>query len=394
MNISPPPRPPLSRLSPSFFPLPPSLATTFAPTPPLRLSPTSTSFTFPELSSFSPSLLPLLFKTYHTTPRILRYLRTLSRSHTAGASSRPALSPLQIAYQPSAEDGRGRLYPHPLGAASLPRDLRLLLFGSSHMEIDLVSAHYQIFQRAAPTYLDITLPTAPHLREALLHDMSRPPCTILTHFPQAPKRTPLLLLNSNLGDALQYLAAYGYYPSFEVRHSLQRIHAAKEPLLNRLEQENGVRTLRTSASRNRCFFLLEHLESCWMKLFVSHLLQHFIPSSFIWLHDGIWISPLPPGDLIATANRLATAHCRFSADPLLLSCTSSGLPIRTFYPALCVVCPLPHLIPSFYLGPPGSSWFPHSPKPMARQATTPLDSVASIRPRPSAFLPDEIIEID
>ena len=31
---------------------------------------------------------------------------------------------------------------------------------------------------------------------------------------------------------------------------------------------------------------------------------------------------------------------------------------------------------------------------MARQATVPLDSVASIRPRPSAFLPDEVIEID
>lgn len=211
---------------------------------------------------------------------------------------------------------------HFLGAASLPRDLRLLLFGSSHTEIDLVSAHYQIFQRATFTYLSVTLPTAPQLREALRHDMSLPPCTILTHFPQSPKRTPLLLLNSNLGDTLQYLAAYGYYPSFEVRHYLQRIHAAKEPLLVRLEHENGVRTLRTSTPRNRCFFLLEHLESLWMKLFVSHLLQHFVPDSLIWLHDGIWISPLPPPDLIATANRLATAQSRFSEDPLLLSCTS------------------------------------------------------------------------
>ena len=401
-HLSSSPPPPLP-LEPFFFPLPPSLATTFAPTPPLRLSPTSTSFTFPELSSFSPSLLPLLFKTYHTTPRILRYLRTLSRSHTAGASSRPALSPLQIAYQPSAEDGRGRLYPHPLGAASLPRDLRLLLFGSSHMEIDLVSAHYQIFQRAASTYLDITLPTAPHLREALLHDMSRPPCTILTHFPQAPKRTPLLLLNSNLGDTLQYLAAYGYYPSFEVRHSLQRIHAAKEPLLNRLEQENGVRTLRTSTSRNRCFFLLEHLESCWMKLFVSHLLQHFTPSSFIWLHDGIWISPLPPGDLIATANRLATAHCRFSADPLLLSCTSLRSSYQDILSRTVRGMPPPPLDPFVLSRPPRQLLVPPLAETdakrafvrmMARQATTPLDSVASIRPRPSAFLPDEIIEID
>ena len=107
--------------------------------------------------------------------------------------------------------------------------------------------------------------------------MSLPPCTILHHFPQAPKRIPPLLLNSNLGDTLQYLAAYGYYPSFEVRHYLQRIHAAKEPLLARLELEHGVRTLPNSGPRNRCFFLLEHLESQWMKLFVSNLLQHFVP---------------------------------------------------------------------------------------------------------------------
>ena len=161
--------------------------------------------------------------------------------------------------------------------------------------------------------------------------MSFPPCTILTHFPQAPKRTPLLLLNSNLGDTLQYLAAYGYYPSFEVRHYLQRIHAAKEPLLVRLEHQNGVRTLRTSTPRNRCFFLLEHLESLWMKLFVSHLLQHFVPDSLIWLHDGIWISLLPPPDLIATANRLATIR---GPSPPILHLPQAFLSGRLFsYPA-------------------------------------------------------------
>ena len=83
--------------------------------------------------------------------------------------------------------------------------------------------------------------------------MSRPPCTILTHFPQAPKRTPLLLLNSTLGDTLQYLAAFGYYPSFEVRHMLQRIHATKGPLLDALERVYGPRHLSTSTPRNLTF---------------------------------------------------------------------------------------------------------------------------------------------
>ena len=394
--------PPLP-LEPFFFPLPPSLATTFAPTPPLSMSSTASSFTFPELSSFSPALLPLLFRSYHNSPRILRYLRTLSRSQTACSSARPVPSPIQIAYQPSAEDGLGRLYPHPLGAASLPRELRLLLFGSSHTEIDLVSAHYQIFRRAALTYLSIALPTAPQLREALRRDMSLPPCTILTHFPQAHKRTPLLLLNSNLGNTLQYLAAYGYYPSFEVRHYLRSINAAKEPLLARLEHENGVRTLRTSGPRNCCFFLLEHLESFWMKLFVSHLLQHFIPDSLIWLHDGIWISPSPPHDLISTANRLATTHSRFSADPLLLSCTSLKPSYQDVVSRTLGGLPPPPQDPFVLFRPPRQILAPPLAETdakrafvrmMARQATAPLTSVASIRPRPAAGLPDEIIEID
>ena len=197
-QLSSPNTPPLP-LEPFFFPLAPSLATTFAPAPPLSMSPTSSSFTFPELSSFSPSLLPLLFRTYHNSPRILRYLRTLS------ALKPPVLPPDRFLAPSTSPINRPRRMglagsTHTrLGAASLPRDLRLLLFGSSHTEIDLVSAHYQIFQRAALTYLSITLPTASQLREALRRDMSLPPCTILTHFPQAPKRTPLLLLNSNLG---------------------------------------------------------------------------------------------------------------------------------------------------------------------------------------------------
>ena len=280
-------------LSPFFCPLPPSLSPSFSPPPLLSTPPSSTHFTFPELPSFPPSLYPLLFRTYHTIPRILRYLRTLIRVGPHAHTSLGAQSPLAVSYKPSASDNNGRLYPYPTGAATLPRSLRFLLFGASHLEIDLVSAHYQLFQCAAHTFLDQPLPAAPDLRAALLEDMSRPPCTILTHFPQAPKRTPLLLLNSTLGDTLQYLAAFGYYPSFEVRHMLQRIHSTKGPLLDALERVYGPRQLSTSTTRNRCFFLLERLEASWMKHFVSPLLSLFVPTSLIWLHDGIWVAPVP-----------------------------------------------------------------------------------------------------
>ena len=48
---------------------------------------------------------------------------------------------------PSASDLKGPLYPSRLGAAKLPKPLRLLLFGATHHEIDLIGSHYQFFQR-------------------------------------------------------------------------------------------------------------------------------------------------------------------------------------------------------------------------------------------------------
>ena len=133
-----------------FFPLPPSLASEFAPAPPLSMSATASSFTFPELSSFSVPLLPLLFRTYHHIPRILRYLRTLSRSQTAGSSSRPSLSPIHVAYQPSAVDGRGRLYPHPLGAASLPPPFWLVSYRDRSCQCTLPNFSVCSFHLSVP----------------------------------------------------------------------------------------------------------------------------------------------------------------------------------------------------------------------------------------------------
>ena len=94
-------------LSPFFCPLPPSLSPSFSPSPLLSIPPSSTHFTFPELPSFPPSLYPLLFRTYHTIPRILRYLRTLTRVGQHAHTSLGTQSPLTVSYKPSASDNNG-----------------------------------------------------------------------------------------------------------------------------------------------------------------------------------------------------------------------------------------------------------------------------------------------
>ena len=389
-------------LSPFFCPLPPSLCPSFNPTPLLSIPPSSTHFTFPELPAFPPSLYPLLYRAYHSIPRILRYLRTLTRLGSHAAASLGDHSPLPVSYKPSAPDQKGRLYPYPIGAATLPRALRLLLFGASHIEIDLVSAHYQLFQCAAHTLLGQSLPAASDLRTALFEDMSRPPCSILTHFPQAPKRTPLLLLNSNLGDTLQYLAAFGYYPSFDIRHMLQRINATKTSLLDALERSYGPRTLSASTARNRCYFLLEHLESLWMKHFVSSLLTLYVPTSLIWLHDGIWVAPAPSRSLIDTANRLATSAIRISSLPLQLSCTPLLTKYKEAYQSTLHGSPPPSHDPPPIFVPPLRSLHPPLSEPEARQAFIRMmarqqeyqrDTIRAHPPRRPAQ-PEEVIVID
>ena len=113
----------------------------------------------------------------------------------------------------------------------------------------------------------------------------------------------------------------------------------------RLETAYGPRTLPNSGLRNR-FFLLEDLEALWMKSFVASLLQHFVPTSLIWLHDGIWISPAPARHITDTANRLATSQSQISDAPLHLSCT----PLATL--GREVRCPSPSLRPIYLLSPP------------------------------------------
>ena len=250
--------------------------------------------------------------------------------------------------------------------------------------------------------LEQSLPAASDLRTALFEDMSRPPCSILTHFPQAPKRTPLLLLNSNLGDTLQYLAAYGYYPSFEIRHMLQRINATKTPLLDALERSYGARTHSTSTTRNRCFFLLEHLEALWMKHFVSSLLTLCVPTSLIWLHDGIWVAPAPPRSLIDTANRRATTAIQVSPLPLQLSCTPLFPKYKEAYQNTIHGSPPPSHDPPPIFVPPLRLLHPPLSELEARQAfirmmarqQQPLRDTIRTQPPPPPVQPDEVIVID
>ena len=130
----------------------------FSAVPSLSIPSSLPTLTLPELPSLPMKFSPLLFRLYKHSPSITRYLRAIYSLRTS------SLKGLAVHYCPSATDHRGRLYPCQVGAAKLPKTLRLLLFGSDHHEIDLVGSHYQIFQRFHALSSADPLPTVQQLR--------------------------------------------------------------------------------------------------------------------------------------------------------------------------------------------------------------------------------------
>jgi len=175
-----------SSLVPFFLPLPPYLLSFIGRPATQIIRNQNSTFTFPEIISLTPSLLPLLFRQSHRVPAVLKYLRALVKGpHT--------FTTLSVLYSPTAPDSKGRLYPKAVGAQKLPRSFRSLLFGSTHTEIDLVGSHYQLFQRLAFAHLDVVLPGVQALRYMIRVDIDSLPSSAPPELSTAPKDLPTIL---------------------------------------------------------------------------------------------------------------------------------------------------------------------------------------------------------
>ena len=374
----------LASLSPFPFPLPPSLSPLFTPVFNPSPSPSTPHFTFTEVPSLSLPLLPLLFRHFKQTPTIIRYLRALSNLRTC------TLQPLSVLYRPTSSDAFGRLYCSPLGAQKLPKILRSLLFGRTHSEVDLTGSHYQFFSRLASSLLQLSLPSIVALRTLLQEDMVAISSDFYAHHPTAPKDLPTILLNSTLGDTITHFNSLGYYPSNQVLATLRTIYNAKPSVLDAIEHRFGKRTLSTLNSANRPFHTLEHVETLWLKHFIIYLCQHADISSLIWLHDGVWLSPLPSPDCLLAANRAASSHLGLEA-PLVLKTTTLTHMAQSAQADLLAGRPPPSGDPPPVLYAPRPSVMPILSEPRAQAAFIRMMARASRSSSRSQAAPDLII---
>lgn len=199
-------------------------------------------------------------------------------------------------YVPKAVDDLGRQYCIQVGAQRLSRVFRLALFGATHVELDLCGSFIELTRRIM-SKLDPTgpcLPPVSTLRAIIAQCFSQ---DHLVLFPDLPKHVPLRVMNSSVDATLQWLSSQGlpllHGQALRLVTLLHRqTHSVVLHLMPRLRPNFSTDT------KDAPFRTLEVIENKLMRAVLRGLHDRGLVQSAIWLHDGLWLSPPPPTEVI------------------------------------------------------------------------------------------------
>ena len=206
---------------------------------------------------------------------------------------------MSVEYVTAATDGKGRLYARQASAQALPRDLRLLLYGATHKEVDMSGAHYELIRAMCASK---SLPPVRALRRWLQEEWSERLSSVdAEEVQRAIKLFPLRVINGGAAPALAtvdtmrlatpaWLAAFAYELEALRNAATSHILPALRPCL---EVE----------FRNRHFYAAEAMEGIVMQLFLLEVRKRCFAPSIIWLHDGFWIGKEVDNGVLAAAER-------------------------------------------------------------------------------------------
>ena len=188
----------------------------------------------------------------------------------------------------------------------------LALFGSDHCEIDLNGAFYKLVRR-----FHLQLP-ASHPQLMSIHDLRQHLQNFYEGWSNAGvtdlvKRLPLCVMNSSMDSALRWIESIGLpSPPHCILQTLRLLETHSHNLVQTLSPQ--VRSLLDVNGRDAVFRILEVAESEIMKRIVSSLCCRDLVQSAVWLHDGIWCSPIPPTDIVQCCAREALEHFGFFSE--------------------------------------------------------------------------------
>ena len=227
---------------------------------------------------------------------------------------------LSVGYKPTVDALGGRFYSVGNAAQRLPRQVRLLLFGNSHWEMDISGAHYELMRRqckAAEVHLAL-LPIAQardYLRGALRAHIAEDEIGPLV------KTWPLVIINSATPqEAIEYLKKRIRTELSQHLVSFAReVFAASRYAMHHPPSWCPTGPERTG--RGAPFHYFEVLEQQVTWAAYSFLQPRVGFASAIWLHDGFWVAPRPENESLTALHTHLCHNFGFDpAEPPLMRC--------------------------------------------------------------------------
>ena len=227
---------------------------------------------------------------------------------------------LSVGYKPTVDALGGRFYSVGNAAQRLPRQVRLLLFGNSHWEIDISGARYELMRRQCKTdEVHLTLQPIAQMRDYLRGALR----TYIAEDEIGPlvKTWPLVIINSPQ-EAIEYLKKRiqaelsGHLVSFA-----REVFAASRYAMHHPPSWCPTGPVRTG--RGAPFHYFEVLEQQVTWAAYSFLQPRVGFASAIWLHDGFWVAPRPENALLTALHTYLCQTFSFDlAEPPLMRCDS------------------------------------------------------------------------
>ena len=189
----------------------------------------------------------------------------------------------------------GRFYAHHGAAQTTTRLSRLVLFATVHQEVDLSSAHLALLLASTQGSTLVQGFTILEIRQQL--------CDALKHTPfakahaQCDKHVIFRLLYGRTTNLISEIRELNFFvPS--VLLMLAEVIEKLKPKIIEAASKLGYHEHEQVTPRNSIYFALEYLEAKLVYQLAWQLQGRHAIDSFIWLHDGFWLCPPAPSNII------------------------------------------------------------------------------------------------
>ena len=260
--------------------------------------------------------LPVLAAYWHQYPAHRMELARYLAKHT---TSKPQAGHA-VQYWRTSNDGKGRLYAQGPAAQRLPKQLRVLLFGRTHIEVDIIGAFYEIVRRTAASTSQLQshrLPPIGQARAVLQQELHRQ--QPLKHAAPTAKQLLHIAINATATTVARHLTDLGYEATAAITALTAQVRAAAEATCQHLSEQPATGRQHYTA-RNRNFFHLEGIEAEYITHLVAGLQAEDPNTSIVLLHDGLLTAPLPSQATLTRLHQEALAKLQLCPDdhPFLL----------------------------------------------------------------------------